>query len=269
MTQQVDYRALRRTEAENYQRHFAPLIPGPLAADLVEIAAPESGEYVVDVACGTGVLTRLVAERVGAGGRVVGVDLTPEMLQVARETPAPPGATIDWREASAEALPLADESYDLVLCQLGVMFFPNRTAAVREMHRVLSPGGRIAINVPATMPAVFEIMVEALGRHVDPGLPGFLRTIFSVSETELHKLVNDSGFRDVSITTATRTFCLSKPKDFLWQYISATPTSGLVAAADDDRRQHFEDDILARWQRFVDHERLVTELAVATAAARK
>lgn len=85
-------------------------------------------------------VSRLAAERVGATGSVVGVDVNPAMLGVARSTPAPPGgASITWREANAEALPLPDASFDVVLCQLGLMFVADRSAALREMRRVLAP----------------------------------------------------------------------------------------------------------------------------------
>ncbi|KUH82189.1 MULTISPECIES: class I SAM-dependent methyltransferase [unclassified Mycobacterium] len=269
MTQQVDYRDLRRTEAENYAANFVPLIPAPLAEDLIEAAAPESGEYVVDIACGTGVVTRLAAERVGPTGKVVGVDLTPEMLEVARASAAPSGAVIEWRQGSAEALPLADESYDLASCQLGLMFFPDRAAAVSEMWRVLSPGGRVAVNVPGAMPGLFEIMADALGRHINPDLPGFLRAVFSVSETELRQLLDGAHFQDVTVKTVTKTLRLPPPAEFLWQYLEVTPIAGLVLGADDRHRRRLEDDVVTRWQDFVHDDELVLELSVAIATARK
>ncbi|MFV9633059.1 class I SAM-dependent methyltransferase [Mycobacterium neumannii] len=267
MSQQVDYRDLRRTEAENYARDFVPLIPAPLAGDLIEVAAPEPGEYVVDIACGTGVVTRLAAERVGTTGKVVGVDLNPGMLEVARTTAAPSGAVIEWREGSAEALPLADESYDLVLCQLGLMFFPDRPAAAREMRRVLSPGGRVAINAPGTMPRFFEIMVDALGRHINPDLSGFLRSVFSLSETQLRQLLEVAHFQDVTVKTMTETLRLPPPAEFLWQYLQVTPIAGLVMSAGADRRQQLENEVVARWQDFIDRGGMVVEQPIVVATA--
>lgn len=270
MSHHVGYRDLRRTEAENYARDFVPVIPAPLAADLIEVAVPKPGEFAVDVACGTGVLTRLAAERVGAAGKVVGIDLVPEMLAVAGETPVASGASIKWLEADAEALPLPDDSYDLVLCQLGLMFFPDRSAAVREMRRVLSPGGRVAINVPGTIPPLFDIMADALGRHINPDLlPGFLRAIFSVSENDLLTLLQGNDFHDVTVDIVTKTLRLPPPAQFLWQYLEVTPLAGVVLAADVDRRQALEDDVVARWQEFADVDGLLVDLPVVTATARK
>ena len=103
MMSQVDYRIFSGTAAENYARYFVPVIPAPLAADLVETAAPRAGEYVLDVACGTGVVTRLAALRVGAAGRVVGVDLTPGMLEVARTIPLAADRVARGKRRSASA----------------------------------------------------------------------------------------------------------------------------------------------------------------------
>lgn len=270
MSQQVNYKIFGGTAADIYERYFVPVIPAPLAADLIETAAPLPGEYVLDVACGTGVLTRLAAQRVSTAGRVVGVDLNPDMLNTARSIPAPPGVLIEWREANAKALPLPDESFDLVLCQLGLMFVADRPAAVREMRRVLSFGSRVAINVPGTITRIFEIMSEALAHHIKPELAGFVRTIFSLDDpSELDGLLQGAGFDDVTIDTTTKTLRLAPPADFLWQYIHATPMAAAVAEADDDRQKKLESDVLAQWQDFVDHGNLVIDLPILTATARK
>ncbi len=270
MFQQVDYKIFGGTAAENYERYFVPVIPTPLAADLIETAAPLPKEYVLDVACGTGVLTRLAAQRVGTAGRVVGVDLTPSMLDVARSVPAPPGTSIEWREANAEALPLPDESFDLVLCQLGLMFVADRPAAVREMRRVLSSGGRVAINVPGRITRVFDIMAEALGHHIQPDLAGFVRSVCSLHDpSELDGLLRGAGFHDVTVETTTKTLRLPPPAEFLWQYIHATPMAALVAEADADRREKLESDVVTQWQDFVDQGSLVVHLPILTATARR
>ena len=119
---------------ENYQRYFVPAIGGPFAADLIAEAALRSGERVLDVACGTGVVARLAAERVGPGGTVAALDLNPAMLSVARSLPST-GAAIRWYETSAESIPLPDTAFDVVLCQLGLQFVADKSAALREMRR--------------------------------------------------------------------------------------------------------------------------------------
>ncbi|HSO54831.1 MAG TPA: methyltransferase domain-containing protein, partial [Actinomycetes bacterium] len=130
-----------------YEAHLVPAIFAAWAPRLLGSANPAVGERVLDVACGTGVVARLAAERVGPGGRVAGLDLNPGMLAVARGLPPMPGAPITWQEANAVALPFPEATFDVVLCQQGLQFFPDRPAALREMHRVLAPGGRLALSV--------------------------------------------------------------------------------------------------------------------------
>lgn len=124
---------------------FAPLeaITTPSAARLVSFAGVESGQNVLDVACGTGVVA-LTAARIGAS--ITGLDLTAELLERARENASIAGLTIDWHEGDAEALPFPDSSYDVVLSQFGHMFAPRPKVVLAEMLRVLRPGGRIAFT---------------------------------------------------------------------------------------------------------------------------
>src|SRR5262249_44016318 len=115
---------------------------------VVELAHPRPGERILDVACGTGIVARIAAARVGPAGAVGGVDLNPGMLSVARSvmlTDSRSAAPIQWHEASADKLPLPAESFDIVYCQLGLQFFADRAAALREMRRVLGPEERLAL----------------------------------------------------------------------------------------------------------------------------
>jgi SAM-dependent methyltransferase len=124
---------MRRT-AENHERYFVPSIGAPVAADLVKAASLRPGERVLDAACGTGVVTKLAAKRVAPGGTLAGLDPNPAMLAVARATTRS-DVSIDWHEAPAEDLPFPDESFDAVLCGMGLQFFADREAGLREFHR--------------------------------------------------------------------------------------------------------------------------------------
>lgn len=264
------YKDFGGTAPENYERYFVPVIPAPLAADLVEMARILPGEHVLDVGCGTGVVSRLAAQAAGPTGRVVGTDPTPGMLEVAASIPAPPGTSIEWRQAPAESLPLPDESFDLVLCQLALMFVADRPAALREMRRVLSTGGRVAINVPGKTPRLFEIMEGALARHVSPELAHFVGAVFCLQDpAEVDSLLADAGFRDINVEVTTKTLRLPPPADFLWQYVYATPMGAVVAACEDDRWEKVERDVVAEWQQYVEGGNLVLHqpIVVATASA--
>jgi SAM-dependent methyltransferase len=118
--------------AELYESVLVPRVFQPWAADLVELADLRHGERVLDVACGTGVVARLAAQHAGTTGEITGLDLNAGMLLVARSLPAPPGAPVTWVEASALAMPLRDASFDVVLCQQGFQFFPDKRAGLQE-----------------------------------------------------------------------------------------------------------------------------------------
>ncbi len=252
----------------NYERFFVPAIGAPLATDLIRLAALRPGERVLDVACGTGVVVRLASQQVGATGTVAGLDVNPGMLAVARSA-TPPGMPIEWHEASAEVMPLPDASFDVVLCQMGLQFMPDKHAALREMRRVLVRGGRLLVNVPGPTPRLFTIMGEALERHIGAEAAGFVDHVFSLHDTaEIQNLVSGAGFHDVSVQSDTKSLRLPAPEEFLWQYVYSTPLSGAVAHVDDDRHGLLERDVAAKWQEFVEDHALVLQVRVVIATAR-
>jgi ubiquinone/menaquinone biosynthesis C-methylase UbiE len=256
------------TGPENYERYFVPAVGAPLAANLVETAALGPGERVLDLACGTGIVARLAAGRVGSAGTVVGLDINPGMLAVARAA-APPGTAIDWHQAPAHATALPDAAFDAVMCQLGLQFFPDQAAALRETHRVLAPGGRIVVNVPGPAPELFLILAEALARHIKPGLAPFVQQVFSLHDTrQLQALMAEAGFTRTAAEPATKTLALPPPAEFLWQYVHSTPLAATAAEAGQAARAALERDITAQWQPFTHNDRLMLELRVVTASAR-
>lgn len=190
--------------AEMYESFFGPAIFEPCARPLVEIAAPRRGDAVLDLACGTGQVARRVASLVGEEGSVTALDLSPEMLATGRALPPPEGARIDWREGDAVTLDLPDEVFDLVLCQHGLQFFSDRTGAMDHVHRVLEPGGRVAVAVWGDIERhpVYEAMHEAEARHLEPLGVGSeeLLAPFSMGEEEgLIRLLESVGFSSVRV----------------------------------------------------------------------
>jgi ubiquinone/menaquinone biosynthesis C-methylase UbiE len=156
------------TAAETYEQYYVPALFLPWAKILLQYASPQAGERVLDVACGTGIVARLAASLVGAIGQVAGLDVSPAMLAVARAHTALSATTIRWQEGNAMALPFPDGVFDVVLCQHGLQFFPDRAASVREMCRVLVPRGRaLAIVFQAlTRHPIYESLIESLARHL-------------------------------------------------------------------------------------------------------
>jgi ubiquinone/menaquinone biosynthesis C-methylase UbiE len=258
-----------RNPAVNYERFFVPAIGAPLASDLIRRAALRPGERVLDVACGTGIVARLASQEIGATGTIAGLDVNPDMLAVARSA-TPSSNPIVWQEASAEAMPLPDESFDVVLCQMGLQFMPDKHAALREIARVLVRGGRLILNLPGPTPRLFAIMGEGLARHLDAEAAGFVNHVFSLHDTaEIQNLVSEAGFHDISVQSDTKSLRLPAPEEFLWQYVYSTPLAGVVTQVDDERRSTLERDVVSKWQEFVEDSSLMLHVRLVVATARK
>ncbi|MEX0732388.1 MAG: methyltransferase domain-containing protein [Aquisalimonadaceae bacterium] len=270
MTQQFYGKSYGGSPAENYQRYFVPSIGAPVAEDLIDISGLQPGQRVLDVACGTGVVTRLAAERVGAAGAVAGLDVNPGMLAVARSQ-TPPDVSIDWYEASAESMPLPDEAFDVTLCQMGLQFVPNKLAALREMRRVLAADGRAFVTLPGPKPPMFAIMTDALAHHLSPDVASFADLVFSMHDVdELTELMRSAGFREVDVEAKPRTLRLPAPADFLWQYIHSTPLTEAAAQAGEAKRDALERDVCAQWQEFVVEDgSMLLQVGMTTATALK
>ena len=260
---------LGATAPENYQRFFVPVIGKPLAEDLLRKTELRAGERVLDVGCGTGVVTRLAAEHVGDEGMVAGLDLNPGMLAVAKSvTPAESG--IGWYEASAEAIPLPDRTFDVVLCQLSLQFVSDKNKALQEMHRVLAPGGRLVLNVPGPADPLFETLATAMGQHVSAQAAGFVQAVFALhEEAELEGLLRSAGFRDIGVQAETRELSLPGARDFLWQYVGSTPLAGVVAGASQEARSALEGEVLAEWSQFEGDDGMPYRQRIVIASARR
>ena len=201
--------------AQTYEQYFVPAIFVPWARVLLEHAAPRTGEHVLDVACGSGIVARNVAPLVGTEGKVVGLDMSPDMLAVARALPAPTGPLIEWREG--DALELPDGPFDLVLCQHGLQFFPDPAAAISEMRRVLKVDGRVVLNVwqPLYLHVVYETLLEATARHLDATVAA-LAHAWSLGDTEeLRVLFDTAGFQRVEICQMSLPARFPSPERFV------------------------------------------------------
>jgi ubiquinone/menaquinone biosynthesis C-methylase UbiE len=263
------YRNYSGSAAELYQSFFVPSIATPVSLELLVTADLQPGERVVDVACGTGVVTRAAAERVGPTGTVTGVDIAPDMLDIAERTSAV-GAPIEWHAADAAALPVPDASFDVALCQMGLMFVEDRAAAVAELRRVLVPGGRVVVNTPGRISPLFEAMEQAIVDHIDPGLGAFVSAVFSMPDPEvLVGLLHDAGFHDVSGGSYTAHFDLPEPAEFLWNYINLTPIGPLVADASKAAKAALEQQVVDAWSSHVVGGRVPLAQPIALAHGRR
>ena len=226
------------TFAEIYERQLVGPLFRPFAEDLVARLTPGGHDRLIDVACGTGIVARVARERMGPAARIVGVDASPLMLAVARGV----DSTIDWREGNAMSLPVADgERFSLLTCHQGLQFFPDKTAAAREMRRVLQPGGRVAIGTwrPIEESALFRelhsIAQQQLGPIVDA------RHSFG-DDRAIVRLLADAGFHKLQVETITHD--IRMPDATTFARMNATALSSMSekgkAMSDEARQQTIE-----------------------------
>ena len=186
--------------ASAYEGLHVPALFDQWAVRVVDAAQVRPRDRVLDVACGTGILARKAALRVGPHGFVAGLDPNPGMLAVAERLEP----SIQWREGVAESLPYSDDSFDAAISQFGLMFFTDRNAAIREMIRVLVPGGRIAVAVWESLERfqAYPLLVELLERTAGSQAAEALRAPFVLGDrAQLEELFRSSGVESVDVTT--------------------------------------------------------------------
>lgn len=203
------------TPAESYERYAVPALFAPAAERLLAAARPRPGERVLDVGTGTGIVARRAAPRVGPAGLVAGLDVSADMLNVARETASREDLAITWYEGLAEHLPFPEGGFDLVLCQYALMFFGDTSAALGEMRRVLAPGGRVALSVfqGIARHPFYGSLEQAIARRLGVST---VAAIFALGEADaLAESLAKAGFRDVAIDPFSLTAHLGPPAAFL------------------------------------------------------
>lgn len=186
--------------AEIYEAFFVPALFAEWAERVIKAAGVQAGQRVLDVACGTGVVARAAAKRVGPAGSVVGLDVNEGMLAVARRLET----AVTWRQGTAESLPFDDASFDTVVSQFGLMFFADKPAALREMVRVLRPGGKLAVAVWDTLENTpgYARMTGLLRRLFGEEAANGLRAPYILGEKEtLGSLFHTAGIDSATITT--------------------------------------------------------------------
>ena len=259
--------------AEAYERYLVPTLFTPWAHDLMARAALQPGERVVDVACGTGIVARLAAAHAGIASHVVGVDLNPGMLAVARaQTPATASARMEWRAGDANALPCDDATFDAVFCQQGLQFFPDKAHALREMHRVLAPGGRLALSMWRSLPynPYNRALADAVERYVGPDAGRGMRAPCGFGDAQvLRTLLTTVGFRETSIHIVILTMRHPSPAEYIPGQLAALPFAGAIKALETAAQTALHNDILTVLHPYIDDAGLAVPLEAHVALAQK
>jgi ubiquinone/menaquinone biosynthesis C-methylase UbiE len=208
--------------AESYEANFVPQLFAGLAPPLLDAARLRPGQRVLDVCCGTGIVARPAADRIGTTARIVGLDRNAAMLTVARRV----RPELEWRQGDAQALPFGDGEFDVVTCQSGLMFVPDAPKAVREMARVLASGGTLAVQLwsaPNRQPG-FRPMADAVARHAGPASVELISSYFRLGEpAEFAEMCRAAGLADPATSRNPVTLRAGSIDDYVTTEVESTP----------------------------------------------
>ena len=213
-----------------YEQDLVPAIFGRWPAAVADAAAIGAGDRVLDVGCGTGVLAREIAACVGPEGKVIGLDLNPGMLMVAERI----RPEIDWRQGDAGELPFEEGEFDAVVSQFALMYFPDRERALREMWRVLAPGGRLAIAVwaPFERATGYVVLTEIAERRTNPEAAALLKAPFVLGNgPRLLELFTVAGIPNPSLETRKGYAVFPSIGEFLRIEVKGSPLDALLEEA--------------------------------------
>lgn len=221
--------------AEMYQANMVRHMFAPWADRLMEVAAIQPGERVLDVACGTGVVARAAAIAAGRSGAVTGLDVNSAMLEVAAKLEPVDGAAIEWVKSNAGDMPLPDGEFDVALCQQGIQFFDERAASIREIRRVLRPNGRVVFTVwrPLQYAPGHEAIADVVEEFVGPEAAAVRRAPYQMGGREvLRPLMEDAGFEHVKLRIDTIIIRFESAEHMVRCLIAGTPLSAFMADAE-------------------------------------
>ncbi|WIV67989.1 class I SAM-dependent methyltransferase [Natrialbaceae archaeon AArc-T1-2] len=254
---------VEQSASEAYEQYLVQAIFAPWTDRLIEAGEIHEGDRVLDVACGTGIVARRAASWVGTSGSVVGLDINEGMLAVAEETAAEIQPSIEWRQGDATDLPFSNEEFDVVCCQQALQFFDDPGAAVGEIRRVLSPGGRVAMSVwrPLDYQPAYVVLADALKRHIGDEAGAMMRSPFPDWDMGyLRTLTGDAGFDDASVTIEIGSVRYPSVAEFIRREAASSPLAEPIAAVEQAVRNELVRDVENALDAYVDDEGIISPM---------
>ena len=254
---------VEQSASEAYEQYLVPPMFAPWADRMLETSGVNEGDRVLDVACGTGIVARRAASRVSESGSVVGLDINERMLAVAAEITADLHYSIEWRQGEATELPFSDERFDVVCCQQALQFFDDPGAPVREMRRVLKPGGRAVLSVwrPLDYQPAYMVLADALEEYISDEAGTMMRSPFPAWDgKKLRTLAQDAGFDDVSVTTEIGSVRYPSVEEFVRREAASSPLAESITAVKREVRDELVGEIKDALQTYLDDEGIVSPM---------
>jgi ubiquinone/menaquinone biosynthesis C-methylase UbiE len=212
--------------ATNYDTLLVPIIFKPWAEHFLDTRSDWEGKTVLDMACGTGIVSSLLPDKVGAQGTIYSVDINADMLAVAKQRCEGSPTPIHFIESGADAIEFSDDSIDVIVCQQGFQFFPDKPAAAAQMHRVLRPGGGVMISTWRNIEEcdAFNVIVQALESIGEPETGDLMRIPFDFMPPDtLEEAFTSAGFDDVAVETVSRPMTMNGGIEQAIQAVYGTP----------------------------------------------
>ena len=255
--------------SELYERLLVPGKFLPWAEELVRIGNPQPGNKILDVACGTGTVTRLIPPYVGVSGRTTGLDFNADRLEIAASLPLTSGSAIEWKVGDACDLPFRDAEFDMVFCQQGLQFFADEDAALCELHRVLEPHGRLAMTVWADPSDFFMSLAGALSRHVSDAIgQQSLAPFVYAGLNALPARMSEIGFADINIQSLTVPRERTDPGSAIPKEIMGNPVGPEVLGKGPEIMAKIVRDVLADMSNYQRGDKLVVPQSANLVVAR-
>ncbi|GAA4414038.1 methyltransferase domain-containing protein [Nibrella viscosa] len=220
--------AFTGTVPKNYEKYLGPYLFEPYAKDLIgHIDHP--AEAVLELACGTGRVTRHLRQHFPAATRLVATDLNPDMLTIARQLIS--GENMEWQVADMQALPFDDHTFDLVVCQFGFMFVPDKPLAFGEVYRVLRPGGRLLFNTwdKLAYNQTSDLTNQVVAQFFPDSPPNFFNIPFSMHDQhQIRSWLENAGFQDISVELIAKQSVGESPEAIARGLLLGTPLYPII-----------------------------------------
>ena len=244
---------LKGSAPQQYERANVPRILIPHTIRVFEHVTLQAGARVLDAACGTGIVTRIAVEQFHNLASIVGIDINPGMLEVARIHTPITDTPIEWREGDVCALPFPDDSFEVVLCQQSMQFIPDKLRALQEMRRVLMPSGRLVFTAWSEPFPINAALAEVLKRHVNAETATSCLAPFAWGASgrdPIRELVSEAGFRDIEMEVIVSTICMPASADSVIEHIKFVGSRSPYVAEIDEAMSTLEQEVSAALQTY-------------------
>jgi ubiquinone/menaquinone biosynthesis C-methylase UbiE len=257
---------------EAYEKYIVPAFSGAWAEDIVKRANLRHDYRILDLGCGTGIVSRYAYQAMGESVHITGMDINEIAINKAREICHQDASTIEWKQGSAESLPFADAEFDVVLCQQGLQYFPDRLFALTEVNRVLAPKGYVIFSVWRSLGynPFYNALHKALERYVNEEAASALSSAYILGDaTQLRELFESAEFKNTEICIVIKQMRCSSLADFLFGGVSASPFANDIFELKESKRKEMFQSIYESISDYMDDRGLAAPMESYVVSATK